>query len=211
MGAQSGASATWSSMDVPRRALGCYFAEHPCNETICELHWDRAGARATCEFRWLSHTGQSVSYPLPKGSQLPELLVLISFEPLSCSLDLCRLFTRLRLQKCSVGLTLIYTGRDGLRKHVNVLYYRPVLKDTVPHLRYLREISFRSNASATGIRRRSCFPCSFGWQETQVNSVTAGPAGCTFCSPLSLAFLFGSSFCFCFFKLRCVLDVIYRQ
>ena len=135
VGAQSEASATWSSMDVPRRALGCYFAEYTpgAKPFVCELHWNRAGVRAPYEFHWLNHTGQSVPHPLPKVSRLPELFVLISFEPLSCSLDVYHLLTQLQLQKCSVGLTLICTGRDGLRKDVNVLYYRAVLKDTIPY------------------------------------------------------------------------------
>lgn len=182
----------------------------PGNGVICQSHWVRAGARATREFPWLSHAGQSVPPPLPKGSRLPELFVLVSFEAPSCSLNLHRLLNQLRLQKCSLGLTLIYTGRNGLRKHFNEFYHRAVLKDTVPHCRYLREISFRSDASATGIGRPSHFPCRFGWQEARLTS-TAGPAACTFCFPLPLAFLFGSFFCFCFLKLRCVLDVIYRQ
>lgn len=55
---------------------------------VCELRWDRAGATATCEFSCFSHTGQSVPHPLPKGSRLPQLFVLVSFEPPSCSFGL---------------------------------------------------------------------------------------------------------------------------
>lgn len=95
-------------------------APHVTKPFVYELHWDRADARVAFVFSWLSHPGQSILRPSPKGSQFPELFVLISFEPPSFSFDLHYLLTRLLPQKCSVGPTLIYPVRDGLRTHVTV-------------------------------------------------------------------------------------------
>lgn len=115
-GAQSGASAMRTSTDVPRRSLGgsqWLSAERAGNAAIC-LHARGLVPEPLVSFGGSVALGHQLRNPRLRAHGSPSSV--LSSEPPSRLFDLPSL---LPLQTRSVGLTLVYTVRDGLRKHVN--------------------------------------------------------------------------------------------
>lgn len=134
-GAQFMASAPWSSVDVPRNALGAVLQLGPpiTKPFVHDLDWDRADATATSSVTPCLRLSikatlvlvcpelsvRTATWYLHGASCFPELFLLVSVGPPCCSCD-CRCLPTLLLQKCSVRLALRHTVRDALRKRVNV-------------------------------------------------------------------------------------------
>lgn len=144
----------------------CYFAKStPVSKPfVSELYWDGADVRATLAglFTWgchfctpwvsLSIKTSPVLVCLELGvkrltwsshctSWCPELLLLVSCEPPSCSFDLHRLPTALLLQRCWVQLTL--RSQSELVLGNEFMYVLWVVLGSVSHRKHIKRNRFQ--------------------------------------------------------------------
>lgn len=213
----------------------CFAKSTPVSKPfVSELDWDGADVRAILAglFTWGRHfctpwvslsikTSPLLVCPELRVKQLtwgshcaswcPELLLLISWEPPSCSFDLRHLPTALLLQRCSVQLTL--RSQSELVLGSEFMYVLWVVLGSVSH----RKPRKRNRFQISVLRSKPL------WQESASGHVSlltlavgssVRLSDCRICHP---CFLFSPSpgfvcfFVFVFFfyilKWRCVLDI----